>query len=49
MGELVLRSPNAQASVDFYRDIIGLETYATIGNATFLKIDDDRICGIYHF
>lgn len=41
LGELVLRSTNAQALVEFYRDVIGLEPYATLGSATFLKIDDD--------
>lgn len=41
LGELVLRSANAQALVEFYRDVIGLEPYATIGSATFLKVDDD--------
>ena len=41
LGELVLRSTNAQALVEFYRDVIGLEPYATLGRATFLKVDDD--------
>ncbi len=41
LGEIVLRSENAQALVEFYRDVIGLEPYATIGSATFLKIDDE--------
>ena len=41
LGELVLRSANAPALVEFYRDVIGLEPYATIGSATFLKVDDD--------
>ena len=41
LGELVLRSTNSQTLVEFYRDIIGLEPYATLGNATFLKVDDD--------
>jgi len=40
-GELVLRSTNTKALVDFYRDIIGLEPYAKLGSATFLKVDDD--------
>jgi catechol 2,3-dioxygenase-like lactoylglutathione lyase family enzyme len=31
---------NAPALVEFYRDVIGLEPYATIGSATFLKIDE---------
>lgn len=41
LGELVLRSTDSQTLVEFYRDIIGLEPYATLGNATFLKVDDD--------
>ncbi len=41
LGELVLRSANAQALVEFYRDVIGLEPYATLGSATFLKVDDE--------
>jgi catechol-2,3-dioxygenase len=41
LGELVLRSANAPALVEFYRDVIGLETYAAIGSATFLKIDEE--------
>ena len=39
-GELVLRSANASALVAFYRNVVGLEPYATIGSATFLKIAD---------
>ena len=39
-GELVLRSANAPALVSFYRNVIGLEQYAAIGSATFLKIDE---------
>ncbi len=42
LGELVLRSANTQALVEFYRDVIGLERYATLGSATFLKIDDEH-------
>lgn len=41
VGELVLRSMNPLALVEFYRDVIGLEPFATIGSATFLKVDDD--------
>ena len=41
MGELVLRSENPQALVDFYRQVVGLEIFSTFGTATFLKIDDD--------
>jgi len=41
LGELVLRSENPQSLVRFYREIIGLEVFATIGTGTFLKIDED--------
>ncbi len=41
LGELVLRSANPQALVEFYRNVIGLEPYARLGSATFLKVDDD--------
>ncbi|AMV71122.1 hypothetical protein JCM30471_29440 [Desulfuromonas carbonis] len=41
LGELVLRSADPQALVTFYRDIIGLEPFATVGSATFLKVADD--------
>jgi catechol-2,3-dioxygenase len=41
LGELVLRSANPRSLVEFYRDILGLELYATIGSATFLKVADD--------
>ena len=41
LGELVLRSANPQELVAFYREVIGLEPYAAIGSATFLKVDDD--------
>lgn len=41
LGEIVLRSEDPQRLVDFYRRVIGLEVYASIGSATFLKIEDD--------
>ena len=41
LGELVLRSANPQEMVGFYREAIGLEPYAAIGSATFLKVDED--------
>lgn len=41
LGELVLRSDNPQALVEFYREIIALDVFATVGTATFLKVDDD--------
>ena len=41
IGEIVLRSENVPALVAFYRAVIGLEPYATLGSATFLKVDED--------
>ena len=41
LGELVLRSDNPLALVEFYREIIGLEVFSTVGTATFLKVADD--------
>lgn len=41
LGELVIRSENPQKLVDFYQKIVGLELFATLGTATFLKVADD--------
>ena len=41
LGELVLRSENAERLVDFYTNVINLAVYAAFGSVTFLKIDDD--------
>jgi len=41
LGELVVRSENPQRLVDFYRDTVGLEVFAKLGTATFLKVSDD--------
>jgi catechol-2,3-dioxygenase len=41
LGELVIRSEQPDVLVAFYRNVIGLEPFATLGSATFLKIDDD--------
>ena len=41
LGELVLRSENAETLIDFYTTVIRLEVYAASGSVTFLKIDDD--------
>jgi len=41
LGELVLRSENPKALVKFYQEIIGLERFAQLGTATFLKVADD--------
>lgn len=41
LGELVIRSDQPDMLVSFYREVVGLEPYASFGSATFLKIDDD--------
>jgi catechol-2,3-dioxygenase len=41
LGELVIRSEQPAVLVSFYREVIGLEPFATFGSATFLKVDDD--------
>jgi catechol-2,3-dioxygenase len=41
LGELVLRSENAETLIDFYTNVINLEVFAAFGSVTFLKIDDD--------
>nr|WP_320189985.1 VOC family protein [uncultured Desulfobacter sp.] len=41
LGEIVLRSENPKKMVEFYRQVIGLELFASFGSATFFKIDDD--------
>lgn len=41
IGELVIRSENPQKLVAFYRQIVGLELFANLGTATFLKVTDD--------
>lgn len=41
LGELALRTSSVEAMTAFYRDVIGLELYATVGSTNFLKISDD--------
>jgi catechol 2,3-dioxygenase-like lactoylglutathione lyase family enzyme len=41
LGELVIRSENPEKLVKFYRQVIGLKLFASLGTATFLKVDDD--------
>ncbi len=41
LGEIVLRTSNVEEMTAFYRNVIGLEPYAKIGNGNFLKIADD--------
>lgn len=40
LGELVIRTANKARLVRFYLEVIGLQPYATIGPADFLKISD---------
>ena len=41
LGELVLRTSNVEKLTEFYRDVIGLEPYASFGSNNFLKVADD--------
>lgn len=41
LGELVLRSESPNTLVRFYRDVIGLEPFAEVGTAIFLKVAED--------
>jgi len=41
LGELVLRSENAETLIDFYTNVLNLEVFAAFGAVTFLKIADD--------
>ncbi len=41
LGELVLRTSNVDTLADFYRDVIGLEPFASFGNNRFFKVADD--------
>ncbi len=41
LGELVIRSNNSKTLVRFYLQVIGLEVFATFGDSTFFKVDDD--------
>ena len=41
LGELVLRTDNVEQMTVFYRDVIGLEPFASMGNGNFLKVADD--------
>lgn len=41
IGELVIRSEDPQRLVAFYQDVVGLELFANLGTATFLKVTDD--------
>lgn len=41
LGEIVLRTSNKEDMVAFYKNVVGLETYAEIGTSYFFKISDD--------
>lgn len=41
LGELVLRTENREALTAFYRDVIGLEPFASFEGGNFLKVADD--------
>ena len=41
LGELVLRTSNVDKLTEFYRDVIGLEPFASFGSNNFLKVAED--------
>jgi len=41
LGELVLRTANVEPMTTFYRDVIGLEPFASLAIGNFLKVADD--------
>ncbi len=40
LGEIVIRTPNMQKMVAFYRDVIDLEPFKVSGNMQFLKVSE---------
>lgn len=38
LGEVVIRTPNMQKMISFYRDVIGLEPFKTLGSMQFFKL-----------
>jgi catechol 2,3-dioxygenase-like lactoylglutathione lyase family enzyme len=40
LGEIVIRTPNMQQMVAFYRDVIELEPFKALGNMQFFKVSD---------
>jgi catechol 2,3-dioxygenase-like lactoylglutathione lyase family enzyme len=40
LGEVVIRTPNMQKMVAFYRDVIDLEPFKDLGNMQFLKVSE---------
>ena len=40
LGEIVIRTPNMQKMLAFYRDVIELEPFKMLGDMVFLKVSD---------
>src|SRR5215470_1884009 len=40
LGEVVIRTPNMQQMVAFYRDVIDLEPFKILGNMQFFRVSD---------
>jgi catechol-2,3-dioxygenase len=40
LGEIVIRTPNMPQMVTFYRDVIDLEPFKTLGTMQFFKVSD---------
>ena len=40
IGEIVIRTPNMQKMVAFYRDVIDLEPFKALGTMQFLKVSE---------
>lgn len=40
IGEIVIRTPDLQKMITFYRDVIGLEPFKKLGTMQFLKVSD---------
>jgi catechol 2,3-dioxygenase-like lactoylglutathione lyase family enzyme len=40
LGEIVIRTPNMQKMVAFYRDVIDLEPFKELGTMQFFKVSD---------
>ena len=41
LGELVLRTSDVENLANFYRDVIGLEPFASFGTNVFFKVSED--------
>ncbi len=40
IGEIVIRTPNMQKMPEFYRDVVELEPFKTMGTMQFFKVSD---------